>query len=228
MFKVAGTGSIRIPSGNTAQRPNPAVAGMMRYNTQTNVFEGYNGTNWIALTGVYDLDQDTYITAELTPGNDDDTIRFYAANQLVANVNSTRFDVTKLVVDNIEISGNTLTTTGTDQDLILNANGNGSIRIEDFRFQGNTITNIISAPLKLKTTGTGYIDVSDAGGFVIPVGSTVDRPVTGLLGMIRYNTNDERVELYDGTQWGSIAGSSGAVSIIDATEIAVQMAVTLG
>ena len=228
VFKVAGTGSIRIPSGNTAQRPNPAVAGMMRYNTQTNVFEGYNGTNWIALTGVYDLDQDTYITAELTPGNDDDTIRFYAANQLVANVNSTRFDVTKLVVDNIEISGNTLTTTGVDQDLILNANGNGSIRIEDFRFQGNTITNIISAPLKLKTTGTGYIDVSDAGGFVIPVGSTVDRPVTGLLGMIRYNTNDERVELYDGVQWGSIAGSSGAVSIIDATEIAVQMAVTLG
>ena len=200
----------------------------MRYNTQTNVFEGYNGSNWIALTGVYDLDQDTYITAELTPGNDDDTIRFYAANQLVANVNSTRFDVTKLVVDNIEISGNTLTTTGVDQDLILNANGNGSIRIEDFRFQGNTITNIISAPLKLKTTGTGYIDVSDAGGFVIPVGTTVDRPVTGLLGMIRYNTNDERVELYDGVQWGSIAGSSGAVSIIDATEIAVQMAVTLG
>jgi hypothetical protein len=228
VFKVAGTGSIRIPSGNTAQRPNPAVAGMMRYNTQTNVFEGYNGSNWIALTGVYDLDQDTYITAELTPGNDDDTIRFYAANQLVANVNSTRFDVTKLVVDNIEISGNTLTTTGVDQDLILNANGNGSIRIEDFRFQGNTITNIISAPLKLKTTGTGYIDVSDAGGFVIPVGTTVDRPVTGLLGMIRYNTNDERVELYDGVQWGSIAGSSGAVSIIDATEIAVQMAVTLG
>ena len=228
MFKVSGTGSIRIPSGNTAQRPGSPVAGMMRFNTQTNVFEGYNGSNWIALTGVYDLDQDTYITAELTPGNDDDTIRFYAANTLVASVNSTRFDVTKLVVDNIEISGNTLTTTGADQDLILNANGNGSIRIEDFRFQGNTITNTISAPLKLKTTGTGYIDVSDAGGFVIPVGSTIDRPATGLLGMIRYNTNDERVELYDGLQWGSIAGSSGAVSIIDATEIAVQMAVTLG
>ena len=228
VFKVSGTGSIRIPSGNTAQRPGSPVAGMMRFNTQTNVFEGYNGSNWIALTGVYDLDQDTYITAELTPGNDDDTIRFYAANTLVASVNSTRFDVTKLVVDNIEISGNTLTTTGADQDLILNANGNGSIRIEDFRFQGNTITNTISAPLKLKTTGTGYIDVSDAGGFVIPVGSTIDRPATGLLGMIRYNTNDERVELYDGLQWGSIAGSSGAVSIIDATEIAVQMAVTLG
>ena len=228
VFKVQGTGSIRIPSGTTAQRPGSPVAGMMRYNTDDTVFEGYNGTNWVALTGVYDLDRDTYITAEQTPGADDDTIRFYAGNTLVANVSPTRFDVTTLRVDDIQISGNTLTTVQTDQDLILNANGNGSIRIEDFRFQGNTITNTISAPIKLKTTGTGYIDVSDAGGFVIPVGSTVDRPVTGLLGMIRYNTNDERVELYDGVQWGSIAGSSGAVSIIDATEIAVQMAVTLG
>ena len=226
----SGVGGWVPPTGTTSQRPvgGALYAGMMRYNTDDTVFEGYNGTNWVALTGVYDLDRDTYITAEQTPGADDDTIRFYAGNTLVANVSPTRFDVTKLVVDNIEISGNTLTTTGVDQDLILNANGNGSIRIEDFRFQGNTITNIISAPLKLKTTGTGYIDVSDAGGFVIPVGTTVDRPVTGLLGMIRYNTNDERVELYDGVQWGSIAGSSGAVSIIDATEIAVQMAVTLG
>ena len=79
-----------------------------------------------------------------------------------------------------------------------------------------------------KTTGSGYIDVSNSGGFVLPVGTGADRPTTPLLGMIRYNTNDERVELYDGSQWGSIAGSSGAVSIIDATEIAVQIAVTLG
>ena len=228
VFKVQGTGSIRIPSGTTAQRPGSPVAGMMRYNTDDTVFEGYNGTNWVALTGVYDLDRDTYITAEQTPGADDDTIRFYAGNTLVANVSPTRFDVTTLRVDDIQISGNTLTTVQTDQDLVLNANGNGTIRIEDFRFSGNTITNVISSPLVFKTTGSGYIDVSNSGGFVLPVGTGADRPVTPLLGMIRYNTNDERVELYDGNQWGSIAGSSGAVSIIDATEIAVQIAVTLG
>ena len=39
---------------------------------------------------------------------------------------------------------------------------------------------------------------------------------------------DQRVELYDGNAWGSIAGSSGAVSIIDATEIAVEYALALG
>jgi len=192
------------------------------------VFEGYNGTNWLALSGVYDLDKDTYITAENTPGADDDTLRFYAGGVLVANVNTSRFDVTSLQVDDITISGNTLTTTGTDQDLILNAQGNGSIRIEDYKFEGNAITNIISSPIVLKTTGTGYIDVSDSGGFVLPVGTTADRPITPLLGMIRYNTADQRVELYDGNQWGSIAGSSGAVSIIDATEIAVEYALFMG
>ena len=93
---VSSTDAIRIPSGTTAQRPGSPVAGMMRYNTDDTVFEGYNGTNWVALTGVYDLDRDTYITAEQTPGADDDTIRFYAGNTLVANVSPTRFDVTTL------------------------------------------------------------------------------------------------------------------------------------
>ena len=228
VFRVDGTGSIKIPSGTTGERPGSPSAGMMRYNTDDSVFEGYDGSNWITLTGVYDLDRDTYITAELTPGANDNTIRFYAGGVLVANVNPSRFDVTTLQVDDIQISGNTLTTTGVNQDLILNAQGNGSIRIEDFKFEGNTITNIISAPIVFKTTGTGYIDVSDSGGFVLPVGTTANRPVVPITGMIRYNTADQRVELYDGVQWGSIAGSSGAVSIIDATEIAIKYAVTLG
>jgi hypothetical protein len=41
-------------------------------------------------------------------------------------------------VDSITISGNTLTTTGVNQDLILNANGTGIIRIENLNFQPET------------------------------------------------------------------------------------------
>ena len=43
---------------------------MIRYNTETALYEGYDG-NWMALNGVYDLDLDTRITAELTPGAND-------------------------------------------------------------------------------------------------------------------------------------------------------------
>jgi hypothetical protein len=36
-----------VPSGNTAQRPNPAEAGMIRLNTETGNLEGYKGTGWV-------------------------------------------------------------------------------------------------------------------------------------------------------------------------------------
>lgn len=45
------TGAIVIPVGTTAQRPSSPVAGMMRFNSETNQFEGYNGSTWGQLGG---------------------------------------------------------------------------------------------------------------------------------------------------------------------------------
>jgi hypothetical protein len=42
------TGAVTIPAGTTAQRPNPAVNGMMRYNTTTLRVEGYANNTWVA------------------------------------------------------------------------------------------------------------------------------------------------------------------------------------
>jgi hypothetical protein len=49
--QVTGTGALVIPAGNTSQRPNPQVTGMIRINTQLNQIEGYDGTNWVAGSG---------------------------------------------------------------------------------------------------------------------------------------------------------------------------------
>ena len=223
-----GTGSVRLPAGGNAARPLTPTVGMIRYNTDTNLFEGYDGS-WVVLQGVYDLDRNTYITPELTPGANDNTIRFYSNSALVADVNSTRFDVNTLQVDSINISGNTLTTTGTNQDLILNANGTGIIRIENLNFQNNTITNYVTdAPIILETTGNGYVDVSQAGGFRIPYGNSSLRPSVPVIGITRYNSQDSRVEIYDGSSWVSVAGSSGGVSLLDAEELSIAFALTLG
>lgn len=43
------TGSIKIPSGTTAQRPASPVNGMIRYNTTTLSVEGYANNTWVAL-----------------------------------------------------------------------------------------------------------------------------------------------------------------------------------
>ena len=223
-----GTGSVRLPAGGNAARPLTPTVGMIRYNTDINLFEGYDGS-WVVLQGVYDLDRNTYITPELTPGANDNTIRFYSNSALVADVNSTRFDVNTLQVDSITISGNTLTTTGVNQDLILNANGTGIIRIENLNFQNNTITNYVNnAPIILETTGDGYVDVSQAGGFRIPYGNSSLRPSVPVIGITRYNSQDSRVEIYDGSGWVSVAGSSGGVSLLDAEELSIAFALTLG
>jgi hypothetical protein len=46
-----GTGFMLIPKGTTAQRPVSPVNGYMRYNTDTNQFEGYQGGEWGQLGG---------------------------------------------------------------------------------------------------------------------------------------------------------------------------------
>jgi hypothetical protein len=51
---MSGTGSVKIPSGTTAQRPSSPTAGMVRYNTTEDYVEYYNGNAWLptSQTGV--------------------------------------------------------------------------------------------------------------------------------------------------------------------------------
>ena len=47
-----GTGSITLPAGTTAQEPGTPTAGMIRYNSETDSFEGYTtGKGWGAIGG---------------------------------------------------------------------------------------------------------------------------------------------------------------------------------
>ena len=48
---MSGTAFVLIPKGTTAQRPSVPVAGEMRYNTDTNQFEGYANGVWGQLGG---------------------------------------------------------------------------------------------------------------------------------------------------------------------------------
>ncbi len=46
IVQIEGTAGVSIPTGDTAERPNPAIAGTLRLNTDTNVVEIYTGTVW--------------------------------------------------------------------------------------------------------------------------------------------------------------------------------------
>ena len=78
---INGSDSVQLPSGTTVQRPSPAVAGDIRYNTTLNQFEGFGpGSNWGSLGGVTNITQDTYVKAELTPGDTTDVLTFVTSN----------------------------------------------------------------------------------------------------------------------------------------------------
>ena len=45
------TGAIKLPTGTEAQRPGTPAAGQLRFNDDSDEFEGYNGTAWGAIGG---------------------------------------------------------------------------------------------------------------------------------------------------------------------------------
>jgi hypothetical protein len=45
------TGASLLPVGTSAQQPAGPTAGMLRFNSETGQFEGYNGTAWGAIGG---------------------------------------------------------------------------------------------------------------------------------------------------------------------------------
>ena len=79
VITVDATGAFTVPVGTTAERPSPLASGMIRFNETDGVFEGYSGTAWASLGGVKDVDQDTFIEAEDSPGSDNDELNFVTA-----------------------------------------------------------------------------------------------------------------------------------------------------
>jgi hypothetical protein len=56
------TGALTISKGNTAARPGTPASGMLRFNTQTTEFEGYNGTAWASVGGAAIVNDTTTAT----------------------------------------------------------------------------------------------------------------------------------------------------------------------
>ena len=49
-ISLAGTHALKLPTGNTSEQPT-GVSGMLRFNSETSSFEGYDGTAWGSIGG---------------------------------------------------------------------------------------------------------------------------------------------------------------------------------
>jgi len=224
------TGAISLPSGTTAERPAPE-AGLVRYNSQLERFEGFDGSFWIQLNGVQDIDGDTNITAELAPGENDNIIRFTVQDSTIVTIDSDKLAAAKVLVDDIEIDNNSISTFTADTDLVLNSNGTGNIVLDNFAINTNTFLNTVpDAVTVFDNTDNGYVKFDGTSGLVIPIGENDERPPVenSEIGMMRFNLDDNRVEIWDGLNWISVAGQEAGLSRTDAEVIAFENIIAIG
>lgn len=145
---VTGTTALKVPVGTTAQQPT-ATAGMIRYNSDNASFEGYS-TSWASLGGVKSVDGQTYITAELTVGAGDDTLRFYTNSALRMLIDTNSIDIDSTIV-NVNLAATTESTSTTSGSLIT-AGGIGVAK--NLYVGGNTVVTGYVEVSSIKNTGT--------------------------------------------------------------------------
>lgn len=221
--------SLKLPIGGNSDRPVTPASGMIRYNSDLNRYEGYNNGYWLSMSGVADADGNTYITAELTPGANDNTLRFYADSNLMVTIDATKLYAERLQTSNLDIQSNTITPISTDSDLNLSSTGTGSVRLGNLAIKNNTITNVVSgAVTQFVQSGDGYIKIDGTNGMVFPSGTDSERPGLPVTGMMRYNTQQALVEVYNGSLWTGVAGSAGGVTYSEASAIAIEYVLVLG
>jgi hypothetical protein len=223
-----GTGQVNVLA-NTSITGNLDVTGNV--NATGNVVIGGNITIGDALTD--NIVINASIRSDLVPETDNTydlgSASFRWRSVYVNEFFTNAITVPTLDIGNLQFRDNEITTS-TGLDLYLDGNGTGGVRLGNFKIVDNVITNVVSGAIsEIVQSGIGYFKLQGTNGFVPPVGSNAQRPTAyAVLGMTRYNIDSDALEVWDGLTWASPAGSSGAVSITQAEDIAAQLALTLG
>jgi hypothetical protein len=197
-----------LPNNTDLNRPEQTAD--LRYNTETNLFEGYADTGNIAFGGVFSDDRQTFIRPNQLTG----AITFGFDGAQVGQVNDYGLELHGLSSEDILFNDNLITTTLSNSDLELRRSGDGNLRMYDLLFKDATITNLATDETNFTIGGTdsGYVKFDYGTGLVIPLGTTAERPPSPVLGDSRWNTDEQILETWNGEAWQRSAGEGEEVT----------------
>ena len=187
-FTANGSGRVYFPNNNVQLDQSLTVTNDLTVTTGLTSVKNIGVTGTITQTG--DINQTgNFTTSGLT--------------QVTGNITGTGY----LQLPVITISGNNISTTTTNTDLQLVANGAGNVVFEGIKVQDNNIQSTVTdSNITLTPQGTGIVTVNSTQSLQIPIGTTGDAPGTPSVGMIRYSSTNSRYEGWTGTYWQQLGG----------------------
>ena len=202
---LANNPALIIARGTNLQRND--VEGEIRYNTDSNLFEGFSTGN-LSFGGIYSSDRETSV--DVHPTND--SVVLTVDNVEIGTIDVDKVSIHGLGVDDVLFDSNVVSSNTLDTDLILERGvTNESLIIDNIIIKNNNIINTSNDIQILRGDSSGYIKFGGEKGLVIPSGSDIDRPANPPDGMMRYNTSSGQLEVYDTISWQSATGAGGGV-----------------
>ena len=191
-----------ILNGGVALSPE-GNSGDIRFNTDYNLFEGFSTTDQF-FGGIYSQDTLTNVYA-----SSNNTVEINVEGIKVGEINQDTFSIHGLQIDDINLSGQRISTTVSNSDLELRTSGTGVLRNGSLELTGNQfVNNKPQGGLVFSGTQNGYSKFAGTGAVVIPNGTTAERTVLRppATGETRFNTESVIMETWDGNQWITSAG----------------------
>src|SRR6056300_637560 len=208
---ISATDAIRLPSGNSAQRPGSPANGDIRYNSDTGAVEGYAG-GWLKMTGgtaLADADSDTQIEVERT--SDEDAMHFQVAGTDAAHIRANG----NIELNNLQIADTTISTLSTNGDLTLTPNGTGKVIVTNgTTLQTNTADinggAIDGTVIGANSAAAGTFTTIDTSSNVTVGGNLTVNGTTTTVSTTNTVVSDTLLELGNGTT-GAPANDAGIV-----------------
>ena len=219
-FNVNSSKALLIPKGTTLENQNSNNS--LRFNTDLNVFEGSKNSNNIYFNGVFSSNRATSISANPT----NNVIDIITPGTISGEVNSSELQINGLQVDDISINNSSIQTTISQSDLDLKATG--KLEIDDITFTANKIQNNAGAALVIRNTLYGTTKFIGPA-LKIPAGTTAEQPsFTPDEGMMRWNTENDVLEVWDGTTFITAAGTSASIGADEMDDLILEYTLIFG
>ena len=137
-------------------------------------------------------------------GNDDEWFFDYQSGVL-------HFISTNLP-NGVNFTGKSVYISGARYTGTFGVGGGAASTLGNLSVADTTLTSTTAGDDIIIDAESGLFKISGTDGFVVPIGTTAQRPGSPTDGTIRYNSSTEQLEIYDGTAWDGLSDSTSAIS----------------